>query len=98
MPANIPVQVRFPTEELSALDDYRRAQRNPPSRPQAIREPARAGLGEVTRPTIIAVKRSRIDPALKMIAQNPKIFSTISNADSALGAIVARGSSPPAVE
>jgi hypothetical protein len=50
MPANIPVQVRFPADELSAPDDYRRAQRNPPSRPQAIRELARAGLGEVTRP------------------------------------------------
>jgi hypothetical protein len=45
MPANVPVQVRFPADELSALDDYRRAQRNPPSRPQAVRELARAGLG-----------------------------------------------------
>jgi hypothetical protein len=45
MPTNIPVQVRFPADELSALDNYRRAQRNSPSRPQAIRELARADLG-----------------------------------------------------
>jgi hypothetical protein len=41
---SVQVQVRFPADELSALDDCRRAQRNPPSRPQAIRELARAGL------------------------------------------------------
>jgi hypothetical protein len=50
MAANTPIQVRFPADELSALDDYRRAQRDPPSRAQAIRELTRAGLGEVTRP------------------------------------------------
>jgi hypothetical protein len=38
MPAGTPVQVRFPDEELEALDGYRREQRNPPSRAQAIRE------------------------------------------------------------
>jgi metal-responsive CopG/Arc/MetJ family transcriptional regulator len=48
---NTPVQVRFPEDELNALDSYRREQRNPPSRAQAIRELMRAGLmnGEVTR-------------------------------------------------
>jgi len=52
MPANIPVQVRFPADELSALDDYRRSQRNAPSRAQAVRELALVGLmnGETTRP------------------------------------------------
>jgi hypothetical protein len=50
MPAGTPIQVRFPAEELSSLDRYRREQRNPPSRPQALRELVRAGLGEVTRP------------------------------------------------
>jgi hypothetical protein len=50
MPANIPVQVGFSADELSALDDYRRERRNPPSRAQAVRELTRAGLGEVTRP------------------------------------------------
>jgi hypothetical protein len=44
MPAGTPVQVRFPDEELSALDSYRREQRNPPSRAQAIRELTRAVL------------------------------------------------------
>jgi hypothetical protein len=50
MPAGTPIQVRFPDEELNALDRYRRERRNPPSRAQAIRELTRAGLGEVTRP------------------------------------------------
>jgi hypothetical protein len=51
MSAGTPIQVRFPDEELNALDRYRREQRNPPSRPQAIRELTRVGLmsGEVTR-------------------------------------------------
>jgi hypothetical protein len=48
MPAGTPIQVRFPDEELNALDSYRREQRNPPSRAQAIRELTRAGLGDVT--------------------------------------------------
>jgi hypothetical protein len=47
MPAGTPIQVRFPDEELRALDGYRREQRNPPSRAQAIRELTRAGLGEL---------------------------------------------------
>ena len=49
MPAGTPIQVRFPDEELNALDRYRREQRNPPSRAQAIRKLTRAGLmnGEV---------------------------------------------------
>jgi hypothetical protein len=50
MPAGTPIQVRFPAEELSSLDRYRREQRNPPSRAQAIRGLMRAGLGEVTGP------------------------------------------------
>ena len=51
MPAGTPIQVRFPDEELRALDGYRREQRNPLSRAQAIRKLLRAGLinGEMTR-------------------------------------------------
>jgi hypothetical protein len=33
-----PVQVRLPDEERNALDQYRRAQQNPPSRARAARE------------------------------------------------------------
>ena len=49
MPAGTPIQVRFPDEELNALDSYRREQRNPPSRPEAIRELMRVGLMNPTR-------------------------------------------------
>ena len=52
MPAGTPVQVRFPDEELSALDRYRREQRNPPSRAQAIRELTARRPDESTRSTI----------------------------------------------
>jgi hypothetical protein len=44
MSAGITVQIRLSDKELDAIDDYRREQRNPPSRPRAIRELARAGL------------------------------------------------------
>jgi dihydroorotase-like cyclic amidohydrolase len=33
-----PIQIRFQTDELAAIDSYRRAKLNPPTRPQAIRE------------------------------------------------------------
>jgi hypothetical protein len=33
-----PIQIRFQSEELAALDSYRRSQLNPPTRPQAIRD------------------------------------------------------------
>ena len=49
-PMSVQVLVRLHAEELDALDRYRREQRNPPSRAQAICELTRAGLGEVTRP------------------------------------------------
>jgi hypothetical protein len=32
------VQIRFRDDECDALDRYRRRQKNPPSRPQAIRD------------------------------------------------------------
>jgi hypothetical protein len=44
MPAGVPVQVRLPDDELSALDSYRREKLNPPSRGRALRELARIGL------------------------------------------------------
>jgi hypothetical protein len=49
---SVQVQVRLHAEELDALDRYRREQRHPPSRPQALRELVRAGLmnGETTQP------------------------------------------------
>jgi hypothetical protein len=37
------VVVRLQDDELHALDDYRREQINPPSRPDALRQLARAG-------------------------------------------------------
>jgi hypothetical protein len=41
-----PIQIRFQTDELAAIDAYRRTQSNPPSRPQAIRELLRNVLSE----------------------------------------------------
>ena len=38
MSAGTPVQVRLLEKELDNLDRFRREQRNPPSRPEAIRE------------------------------------------------------------
>jgi hypothetical protein len=46
MPAGVPVQVRLPDDELSALDSYRREKLNPPSRGRALRELARKALRE----------------------------------------------------
>jgi hypothetical protein len=40
-----PVQVRFQTDELAAIDEYRRTLPNPPTRPQAIRDVLRNALG-----------------------------------------------------
>jgi hypothetical protein len=40
-----PVQIRFQSNELAAIDSYRRSQLNPPTRPQAIRELLRRALG-----------------------------------------------------
>jgi hypothetical protein len=39
-----PVQVRLQDDELCALDSYRRAKLNPPSRGRALRELARIAL------------------------------------------------------
>jgi hypothetical protein len=41
-----PIQIRFQTDELTAIDAYRRTQSNPPSRPQAIRELLRNALSK----------------------------------------------------
>jgi metal-responsive CopG/Arc/MetJ family transcriptional regulator len=41
-----PVQVRLPDEERDALDNYRREQKNPPSRARAVRELIRRALSE----------------------------------------------------
>jgi hypothetical protein len=38
MHEKLPIQIRFELDELAAIDSYRRAQPNPPTRPQAIRE------------------------------------------------------------
>lgn len=43
---NIPIQVRLPHEECDALDNYRREQRNPPSRAQAARALINQALNE----------------------------------------------------
>jgi dihydroorotase-like cyclic amidohydrolase len=40
-----PVQILFQDEELAAIDQYRRMQANPPTRPQAIRDVLRNALG-----------------------------------------------------
>ena len=49
MPVGTPVQVRLLEKELDNLDRFRREQRNPPSRPEAIRELMRVGLINPTR-------------------------------------------------
>ena len=41
-----PIQVRLPDEERDALDNYRRAQQNPPSRASAARELIRRALSK----------------------------------------------------
>jgi hypothetical protein len=46
MPAGTPVQVRLASEELTALDNYRREKANPPSRAQVARELIRRGLNQ----------------------------------------------------
>jgi hypothetical protein len=46
MPVVTPVQIRFGENEIHALDDYRRAQANPPSRAAAGRELIRRALIE----------------------------------------------------
>jgi hypothetical protein len=40
------VQIRFQDDERNALDNYRRAQPNPPSRARAAREIIRRALNE----------------------------------------------------
>jgi hypothetical protein len=44
MAEKTPIQVQFPDDELAAIDSYRRAQVNPPTRPQAIRNVLRNAL------------------------------------------------------
>jgi metal-responsive CopG/Arc/MetJ family transcriptional regulator len=44
--ATTPVQIRLPEDELGALDNYRREQKNPPSRAGAVRELIRRVLSE----------------------------------------------------
>jgi hypothetical protein len=40
------IQIRVPEGELGALDDYRREQRNPPSRARAVMDIVRRALRE----------------------------------------------------
>jgi hypothetical protein len=47
MPAGYPLQVRLQLDELNAVDEYRRAQTNPPSRGEAVRRLTRAGLKHI---------------------------------------------------
>jgi hypothetical protein len=44
------IQVRFRTDDLAAIDCYRRSRSNPPSRAQAVRELLRRVL--IERPSI----------------------------------------------
>lgn len=44
MLAKTPIQVRLSDDEREALDNYRREQRNPPSRAQAARQLIRGAL------------------------------------------------------
>ncbi len=37
MEPTVNIQIRFGDEECAAIDNYRRAQVNPPTRPQAVR-------------------------------------------------------------
>jgi hypothetical protein len=53
----VPVQIRFQLEELAAIDAYRRAQKNPPSRPQAVRDLLKSvltGVGAAVRAEVRA--------------------------------------------
>jgi hypothetical protein len=44
---NVPIQVRLSVAEVSALDSYRRAKSNPPSRARALHELACGALHEL---------------------------------------------------
>jgi hypothetical protein len=46
MAEKTPIQVLFQDDELAAIDEYRRMQSNPPTRPQAIRDVLRNVLGQ----------------------------------------------------
>jgi len=46
MAAGTPVQVRLSDDERDALDQYRRAFPNPPTRGRAVRDLIRRGLGD----------------------------------------------------
>jgi hypothetical protein len=48
MSTGTPIQVRLQSEELDALDRYRREKPNPPTRGKALRELARAALRSST--------------------------------------------------
>jgi hypothetical protein len=42
--SNIPIQIRIPDKDCAALDEWRRSQANPPTRPEAIRQLLRKAL------------------------------------------------------
>ena len=42
--SNIPIQIRMPDKDRAALDEWRRSQANPPTRPEAIRQLLRKAL------------------------------------------------------
>jgi len=42
--SNVPIQIRLADQDCAALDQYRRSQANPPTRPEAIRELLRKAL------------------------------------------------------
>jgi hypothetical protein len=42
--SNVPIQIRLPDKDCAALDQYRRSQANPPTRPEAIRSLLRKAL------------------------------------------------------
>ena len=42
--SNVPIQIRLTDKDCAALDQYRRSQTNPPTRPEAIRALLRKAL------------------------------------------------------
>jgi hypothetical protein len=53
---NVPIQVRLSVAEVSALDSYRRAKSNPPSRARALHELACEALHEKTQTLLMIAK------------------------------------------
>ena len=70
--SNVPIQIRLPDKDCALLDQYRRSQANPPTRPEAIRELLRKAL---TLRTTAAVKRFMAEQ-LDHIAPNLQMLDT----------------------